>query len=74
MLCCISLQDAIYKGNLTAQFQNLLRPDAMVLGNHEFDFGSRAASTYVRWVGSNIYWPFDKVEVTGQNLDELLQA
>lgn len=41
-------QDVIYRGNMTAQFQNMLKPDAMVLGNHEFDYGSNMTATYVR--------------------------
>lgn len=42
------LQDAIFKGNMTARFQNMLKPDAMVLGNHEFDFGSKFTASYVK--------------------------
>lgn len=45
--CVHACRDVLYKGNLTATFQNMLKPDAMVLGNHEFDFGSAATATYV---------------------------
>uniref|UniRef100_A0A1Q3FBL0 Apyrase n=1 Tax=Culex tarsalis TaxID=7177 RepID=A0A1Q3FBL0_CULTA len=30
---------AVYKDNITAAFLNLLKPDAISLGNHEFDLG-----------------------------------
>uniref|UniRef100_A0A182QYU4 Apyrase n=1 Tax=Anopheles farauti TaxID=69004 RepID=A0A182QYU4_9DIPT len=30
---------AVYKDNITAAFLNLLKPDAISLGNHEFDMG-----------------------------------
>uniref|UniRef100_A0A8D8CDA0 Apyrase n=2 Tax=Culex pipiens TaxID=7175 RepID=A0A8D8CDA0_CULPI len=30
---------AVYKDNITASFLNLLKPDAISLGNHEFDLG-----------------------------------
>lgn len=30
-----TLWDTVYKGQATAVAQNLLRPDAMTLGNHE---------------------------------------
>lgn len=35
-----TLWDTLYKGRATAEVQNLLRPDAMTLGNHEVSTGA----------------------------------
>ncbi|XP_055693853.1 protein 5NUC-like [Lutzomyia longipalpis] len=36
-----------YKENITADMMNLLQPDAMTLGNHEFDFGTPPLSSFL---------------------------
>jgi 2',3'-cyclic-nucleotide 2'-phosphodiesterase (5'-nucleotidase family) len=38
---------AVHKWRITAEFLNALRPDAMCLGNHEFDFGVSALAPFV---------------------------
>jgi 5'-nucleotidase len=45
-----TLWDSVYKGAATAKVQNLLAPDAMVLGNHEFDFGVEPLAAYAKAV------------------------
>ena len=32
----------------TAKVQNLIKPDVMTLGNHEFDFGGDALASYIK--------------------------
>ena len=42
-----SLYYTNYKGDASVQFLNLMRPDAMALGDHEFDNGVETLSRYI---------------------------
>lgn len=43
-----SLWDVVYKGAASAVMQNLVKPDAMTLGNHEFSFPAETLATYIK--------------------------
>lgn len=43
-----SLWDVTYKGAVTPYVQKAVGQDAMVLGNHEFDYGLPALASYIR--------------------------
>src|SRR5690606_3162833 len=54
-----SLFYTTYKGAAEAEFLNLMKPDAMVVGNHEFDDGEDGLATFLGKVnfpvlGSNV--------------------
>lgn len=49
----------ITKGRSQIELMTLLNPDAMELGNHDFDYGREQMSTYMKWIsypllGANI--------------------
>lgn len=51
---------ALFKGEVELKFLNFVRPDAMALGNHEFDFGIEVLQERIRQavfplVSANIY-------------------
>ncbi|GBF87994.1 hypothetical protein Rsub_00706 [Raphidocelis subcapitata] len=48
-----SLWDVVFKGAATAVMQNIAKPDAMTLGNHEFSFPADVLAKYI----SNLTFP-----------------
>ncbi|GBF87697.1 hypothetical protein Rsub_00408 [Raphidocelis subcapitata] len=43
-----TLWDIVYKGQATARLQNIVKPDAMTLGNHEFSFPPKVLAEYIK--------------------------
>eukprot|EP00878_Enallax_costatus_P025591 GHUV01027395.1.p1 GENE.GHUV01027395.1~~GHUV01027395.1.p1 ORF type:complete len:465 (+),score=71.79 GHUV01027395.1:551-1945(+) len=47
-----SLWDVVYQGQITPLLQKKVQQDAMVLGNHEFDYGITKLASYIRNVST----------------------
>ncbi|KAI8473348.1 MAG: Metallo-dependent phosphatase-like protein [Monoraphidium minutum] len=43
-----TLWDIVYRGMATARIQNMVQPDAMTLGNHEFSFPAPYLAAYIK--------------------------
>jgi len=77
-----SIIDQEYKGISTFELLNMLKPDLMCLGNHEFDYGSTwplllekvadfpiiCSNVYIRGTNKRLFKPYELIKRNGLNI------